>query len=117
MMPNTEKTICDSVIKIDDSIRFVGLISDGGKLIEFSRNTNAVPLLDDEQNQLSLIQAALRATMHKAWDNALGKTRWTIALKDKVKLITMFLDPGLLAISTEINSDHDTIIRKINELI
>lgn len=102
---------------IDDSIRFAGFISDGGKLLEFSRRTNATPLLDDEQNQLSLVQAALKATLHKVWDDTLGKTRWTIALKDKVKLITIFLNPGLLAISTEINSDHDRIISKIREMI
>lgn len=50
------------------------------------------------------------------FNEALGKTNWMITSKEKVKLITLFLDDGLLILSTEPNSNHDAIIQKIKSL-
>jgi hypothetical protein len=50
------------------------------------------------------------------FNERLGKTNWMITSKEKVKLITLFLDDGLLILSTGPDSDHDEIIRKIKNL-
>jgi hypothetical protein len=50
------------------------------------------------------------------FDAKLGKTNWMITSKEKVKLITLFLDDGLLIFSTEPDSKHDEIIQKIQNL-
>ena len=50
------------------------------------------------------------------FNNTLGKTNWMITSKEKVKLITLFLDDGLLIISTRSTSNHDMIIKKIQSL-
>lgn len=116
MISNIQKSICSSIINLDDTIRFVGVISEGGELLESARRNDATPLLDDEENRLSLIHTSVTAMMNKSWDNVLGKTKWTITLKDRVKLITVFLDSKLLVLSTESNSDHDEIVKKIIEV-
>jgi hypothetical protein len=55
--------------------------------------------------------------MEEMFDDTLGKTNWMITAKERVKLITLFLDDGgLLIFSIEVDADHDKIIRKIQSL-
>ena len=54
--------------------------------------------------------------MEKMFDEALGTTNWMITSKDKVKLITIFLDDGSLILSTEPDADHDKIIEEIQKM-
>ena len=54
--------------------------------------------------------------MEEMFDGKLGKTNWMITCKEFVKMITLFLDDGLLIMSIESNGNHDEIIRKIQGL-
>lgn len=103
------------ILKLDDSIRFVGRIKDR-KLITFARNQSAAPLLDEELSNMAHYQASVKASWDEMFNEKLGKTNWMITSKEKVKLITLFLDDGLLILSTEPESEHDMIIQKIKNL-
>lgn len=107
--------ICRRVLCIDDSIRFVGRIRER-RVIAFARHPDKKPLLDTELGNLVHYQASVKASMEEMFDDALGKTNWMITAKEKVKLVTMFLDDGLLIFSLEVNADHDKIIKKIQSL-
>lgn len=103
------------VLGLDNSVRFVGRIKDR-KLISFARRQHTTPLLDEELSSMAHYQASVKASWEDMFNESLGKTNWLITSKEKVKLITLFLDDGLLILSTEPNSDHDTIIGKIKAL-
>ncbi len=103
------------ILKLDDSIRFVGRIKDR-KLITFARKQTAAPLLDEELSNMVHYQASVKASWDEMFNEKLGKTNWMITSKEKVKLITLFLDDGLLILSTEPESEHDIIIQKIKNL-
>jgi hypothetical protein len=103
------------ILNLDTDIRFVGRIKDR-KLIAFARRLNAAPLLDEELSNMAHYQASVKASWDEMFDEALGKTNWMITSKEKVKLVTLFLDDGLLIFSTEPESDHDEIISKIKNL-
>jgi hypothetical protein len=60
--------------------------------------------------------ASVKASMEKIFDKYLGKTNWIITSKESVKLITLFLDDGLLILSMDNKGDHDKIIQKIKNL-
>jgi hypothetical protein len=107
--------ICKQVLSLDDSIRFVGRIKDR-KVIAFARHPDKKPLLDSELGNLAHYHASVKASMEEMFDGALGKTNWMITAKEKVKLITLFLDDGLLIFSIEVETDHDEIIKKIQSL-
>lgn len=107
--------ICNSILKIDDSIRFVGRIKDK-KVIAFARNTSKAPLLDSELGNMAHYWASIKAGVEEMFDGPLGKTNWMITAKEKVKLVTLFLDDGLLIFSLDVESDHDAIIRQIQSL-
>src|SRR5579875_608502 len=103
------------VLGLDNSVRFVGRIKDR-KLISFARRQNTAPLLDEELSNMAHYKASVKASWEDMFNESLGKTNWLITSKEKVKLITLFLDDGLLILSTEPNSDHDLIISKIKAL-
>jgi hypothetical protein len=107
--------ICKHVLSLDDSIRFVGRIKDR-KVIAFARHPEKKPLLDSELGNLAHYHASVKASMEEMFDGALGKTNWMITAKEKVKLITLFLDDGLLIFSIDVKADHDEIIKRIQSL-
>lgn len=109
------KNTCQLVLNLDESIRFVGKM-ENRRLLAFVRKKDSLPLLDDELGNLAHHQAAIKVSMEEMFDESLGFTNWMITAKEKVKLITFFLDKGLLILSTEPESDHDEIIKKIQTL-
>ncbi len=106
---------CNRILSLDDSIRFVGRIKDR-KVIAFARHPTKKPLLDSELGDLAHYHASVKASMEEMFDSALGKTNWMITAKEKVKLVTLFLDEGLLIFSIDVEADHDGIIKKIQNL-
>jgi len=112
---NSVKATCSKVLELDENIRFVGRIKDR-KLLSFVRHADSKPLLNDELSNLSHYQISVKANMERMFDATLGNTNWMITSKDKVKLITVFLDDGLLILSTEPDADHDSIIKEIQKM-
>lgn len=107
--------VCNRVLSLDDSMRFVGRIKDK-KVIAFARHPTKKPLLDKELGNLAHYYASVKAGMEEMFDGPLGKTNWMITAKEKVKLVTLFLDDGLLIFSIDVTGDHDAIIKKIQGL-
>lgn len=103
------------ILGLDESVRFVGRIKDR-KLISFARKPNTAPLLDEELSNMAHYQASVKASWEDMFNETLGKTNWMITSKEKVKLMTLFLDDGLLILSTDPNSNHDSIIKAIKGL-
>ena len=103
------------ILNLDVGVRFVGRIKDR-KLITFVRKPTAAPLLDEELSNMVHYQASVKASWDEMFNEKLGKTNWMITSKEKVKLITLFLDDGLLILSTNPDSNHDEIIDKIKNL-
>ncbi|HSF28540.1 MAG TPA: hypothetical protein VLA53_05935 [Nitrosopumilaceae archaeon] len=112
---NSVKVTCSKILELDKNIRFVGRIKDR-KLLSFVRRNDSKPFLSEELANLSHYQISVKANMERMFDEALGNTNWMITSKDKVKLITVFLDDGLLILSTEPEADHDTIISEIQKM-
>ncbi|NDB46349.1 MAG: hypothetical protein EB163_03520 [Nitrososphaeria archaeon] len=107
--------ICNHILTLDDSIRFAGRIKDK-KVVAFARNTSKAPLLDSELGNMAHYWASIKAGVEEMFDGPLGKTNWMITAKEKVKLVTLFLDDGLLIFSLDVESDHDSIIQQIQGL-
>ena len=109
------KDECQKVLDLDDTIRFVGRIKNR-QVIAFVRRDISEPLLDEEMGNLAHYQASVKASMEEMFDGRLGKTNWMITCKEFVKMITLFLDDGLLILSIESKGNHDEIIQKIQGL-
>ena len=109
------KEECKKVLDLDEAIRFVSIIK-GRQVIAFVRRSDSEPLLDEEMGNLAHYQASVKASMEEMFDGQIGKTNWMITCKEFVKMITLFLDDGLLIMSIESKGNHDQIIQKIQGL-
>ena len=106
-----------SILELDESIRFVGFLLSDGTLESFVRRPGLVPLLNSHESQKSYLHTVLRATSYKVLDSKLGKSIWTVTLKQKIKWLTLYLDFGMIILSTEVNSDHNKIIQNTLEIL
>ena len=107
--------VCNHILQLDESIRFVGRIKNK-KVVAFARNTSKTPLLDSELGNMAHYWASIKAGVEEMFDGPLGKTNWMITAKEYVKLVTLFLDDGLLIFSLEVDADHGDIIKQIQNL-
>ena len=103
------------ILDLDESIRFVGRIKNHS-VVAFVRRKDSKPLIDEELGNLAHYQASVKANMEEMFDNQLGKTNWMITCKELVKMITLFLDDGLLILSIDSVGNHDAVIQKIQRL-
>lgn len=107
----------ESILDLDKSIRFVGYLLSDGTLESFIRRPGIISLLDSQESQKSYLHTVLRATSYKALDEKLGKSIWSITLKQKIKWLTIYLNFGMIILSTEVNSDHDRIMKNTLEIL
>ncbi|MBI5859231.1 MAG: hypothetical protein HZB73_00500 [Nitrosarchaeum sp.] len=103
------------ILDLDESIRFVGRIKNR-KIISCVRREKSEPLFDEEMSNMAHYLASVKASMEEMFDEYLGKTKWTVTSKEFVKLITFFLDDGLLILSMDSEGDHNRVIQKIKSL-
>ncbi len=117
---NENKTLeqkLKSILDLDESIRFVGYVLSDGTLESFIRRPGITPLLDSDESRKSYQHSVLRAASYKALDKKLGKSIWTVTLKQKIKWLTIYLNLDIIILSTDVNSDHDRILQNALEIL
>lgn len=113
---NLEKKIA-SILDIDDSIRFVGLLRNDGILLFYYTRKGMVPLLDTEESKKSYMHVVLRAASYRSMNKKLGRVLWNIELREKIKWVSLYLkDDNIIIISTQVSSDHDQIVKKCSNI-
>ena len=108
-----ESQFCIEILNIDSDIRFVGILCKCGRLKAYHRKKGMIPRLNLQETKLVQRQALLKAKMNHVFDKRIGKTNWSIELRDNVKWITVYFNKDLILLSTKISSDHDKILEKI----
>ena len=110
---STENQFCNKILNIDSDIRFVGILCKCGRLKAYNRKKEMIPQLNVQETKLVQREALLKAKMNHVFDKKLGKTNWSIELRESVKWITVYSNSDLILLSTEISADHDKIVEKI----
>jgi hypothetical protein len=110
-----EERICDEILELDRSIRFVGIANKMGKLVaaKFSRGVKA--LLTREEIEANIIKAVLRMKRREDYEDKLGRAIYTFALYERVKRASIALNKGdysLLMVSFEVAAEHEPILLK-----
>ena len=108
--------ICDKILDVDDTIRYVG-IYDYGELYDKTRR-GLKSYLTKEETETSLSQAVYRWSTRKKISDKIGKPIYALAKYEKIYRVTMPISgAGLILISTELSADINKIIDKILEII
>jgi len=76
--------LCNEIINLNKSIRFVGVINNMGTLLVSLYREELVPLLTREETENYAMQAVLRAATREDFVSELGKLKHSIATYDKL---------------------------------
>lgn len=126
MLSNTSQTtnkqvgdhviLCDKLLD-ESEIRFAGIINKMGRLVAGGFKEGIIPLADDEEQRMCM-EYTLEIVMTKDLDNALGSIEYIISKREKVTMITIPIQIGVLLICIEPDHHAEKTVKKINlELI
>jgi len=106
------------VLKTDSGIRYAAIQNNSGVKIAGGFRDNVTPILSDEELQMMHHYASQRWQTRKNIEHKIGPAKYALAEYDQIKRISFPIDERhLLMITTEIDTDHNGIIKKILELI
>jgi len=75
---------CDQILKLNSSIRFIGIANDTGSLLSTSERKALRPLLNYKETEQYAITAATRQYTRMRWRYTLGKVDYTCSVYEKL---------------------------------
>ena len=96
-----KEALCDSVKKLDPTVRFVGLINDKGHLVAGGMVDGKKTLEDTKKDEMLYMELALRVRMRQEFDPELGPVRFAMSYRDKVIVMSFPMQKEILLISAE----------------
>jgi len=106
---------CKEILSLDNSIRFVGMCSKEGKMLNVKYREEITPLLSDRELLYSIIKSVERNTLRKESEEKLGPSLYSVTAYANVKRATISANGCLVFISFEGNGNEFTIVSKIRE--
>lgn len=96
-----KEELCNSVKKLDPSIRFVGLINDKGHLDAGGMTEGKKTLEDTKKDEMLYMELALRVRMRQEFDSELGPVRFAMSYRDRVIVMSFPMGKEILLVSAE----------------
>lgn len=112
-----EPSLCDRIIKLDRSIRFVGIINNRGEVIEGGFKQGIEPLLNGTDEQQMYIHSLSNLTMLQPYSDKLGMVRYSLTEHEKVTLMTFPLRDGILCLSAMPKANMNKIRDKVMKVL
>jgi len=112
-MMEQRESVCDKVIKLDPTIRFVVAVTDNGRPLASRIRDGLVPMMDEKDSEVVLTEAALIARMHRDFDTKLGKVNYILIKREKIAILVFSLGQDILYVSCDLDSNLSRIAAKI----
>lgn len=112
-----EPSLCDRIIKLDRSIRFVGIVNNRGEVIEGGFKQGIEPLLNGTEEQHMYIHSLSNLTMLQSYSDRLGMVRYSLTEHEKVILMTFPLRDGILCLSAMPKANMNKIRDKVMKVL
>lgn len=109
--------VCDKIMKIDDTIRFVGAYTYNGEMVSSRMRPNTISMLTEDQIKMSVYYAKLRHETREHLEFKIGKEEFSMTKYEKVIRFTIPFEKDLILISAEANANHTKIIEEILKVI
>jgi hypothetical protein len=102
--------LCNKVFSLHDDIRYVGVINDAGSLVAGGMRKGLDSITEEQTDELYLAQTALRKSMRQRFDDTMGKARFAYVEREKISMLTFYMDKNVLVVSIEPNVDSHTVM-------
>ena len=116
---------CQTIIKIDPSIRYFGIADGHGRILAAAERPGLVPLLNQQETEQYAITAATRQYTRIRWQHILGKINYTCSHYDKLLRSTIPITDDanhllyVLIFTFDVTTEnfHEIITQKITPLV
>lgn len=108
-----QPSLCDRIIKLDRSIRFVGIVNNRGEVIEGGFKQGIEPLLNGTDEQQLYIHSLSNLSMLQSYSDRLGTVRYSLTEHERVTLMTFPLRDGILCLSAMPKANMNKIRDKV----
>ncbi|HEV8404474.1 MAG TPA: DUF6659 family protein [Nitrososphaera sp.] len=95
--------LCDQVFALNDDIRYAGVIDNAGLPIAGGMRKGIDSIVTETDEELFLTQTALRKSMRERFDDAMGRARFAYVEREKISILTFYMDDKILLVSLEPN--------------
>jgi hypothetical protein len=112
-----EPSLCDRIIKLDRSIRFVGIVNNRGEVIEGGFKQGVEPMLNGTDEQQMYIYSLSNLTMLQSYNDRLGMVHYSLTEHEKVILMTFPLGDGILCLSAMPKANMNKIRDKVMKVL
>jgi hypothetical protein len=102
--------LCEAVFALHDDIRYAGVIDDTGLLLAGGMRKGIDSVVDQTNEELYLAQTALRKSMRQRFDESMGRARFAYVEREKISIITYYMNKKILLVTLEPNVDSHTAI-------
>ena len=109
--------IIDTIFELNDGIRYAGLIDETGALIVGGMRHGIDSIVDQPSEELYLTHTALRKSMRERFDDTMGKARFVYVEREKLSLLTFYLDKKMLLITLEPNIESQNTIDLAEDIL
>jgi hypothetical protein len=109
--------IIDTIFELNDGIRYAGLIDETGSLIVGGMRHGIDSIVDQPSEELYLTHTALRKSMRERFDDTMGKSRFVYVEREKLSLLTFYLDKKMLLITLEPNLESQNVLDLAEDIL
>src|SRR5678815_1838293 len=97
--------LCESIFDLNNDIRYVAVIDDTGLPISGGMRGGIDSIMDENNEELYLTHTALRKSMRERFDSTMGRSRFAYVEREKISILTFYMDLSLIHILTLPTSD------------
>ena len=109
--------ICDSIAAISPVIRFVGMISENGDLLAYSRRRTLKPLLDAKDTRYQFSHIAMKTGLETYFDKSLGQIEFIWEERSKVQIISFAIKKYRIWMSIDKKVIRTEVLRIIDSCL
>lgn len=109
--------IIDTIFELNTGIRYAGLIDEAGSLVAGGMRHGIDSIVDQPSEELYLTHTALRKSMRERFDDTMGKARFVYVEREKLSLLTFYLDKKMLLITLEPNLESQNVIDLAEDIL
>jgi hypothetical protein len=102
--------LCENIFRLHDDIRYAGVIDDAGTLLAGGMRKGLDSITEEQSDELYLAQTALRKSMRQRFDDTMGRARFAYVERERISMLTFYMDKNILVISIEPNVDTHTVM-------
>jgi len=103
---------CEKILS-EPEIRFVGIISEMGKLLAGGFKKGVIPLEADSERQKLYMELALRVATRREFDSSMGRVKYSASRREKVVVMSFPLKNCILMVAAEPNINIDRLAYRI----